>query len=649
MILDKIFGIENRDMVVSDISPGSDYWKDPTFQKKFWGASGMTGAGLNITLDTAETLSAVYCANRLISSTVGSLPRAVYKREGKEGDKKSAREHAVYHLLHERPNPIMSPIHYGEIGMSYTLMWGRSLSYIETDNGGKAIGLWPIHTGDVVRGWQDNSPIYDISRCRDTDLFPQPPTTKRILLSHEVIDVPTHDGKSIISHAREQLGEAVAAQNFSAGFYAGGAQPMLALIDKSGGLDKTGSENLRRQWREKHGGAVRNIAVLESDFDIKTVGMPLDDAQFLESRQFYVAEIARWFGVPPHKLYDLSRATFSNIGEQKLEFYEVLIWWLVRWEQELQYKLFKEYERAEYIVQHIVENLLKGDIEKRYNAYSQGLQWGYLNRNEVRRKENLNDMGEDGDTYMVPNNMMPASASQAAEGGGVGGKPLEGNAKPVNAAEPDNQAPTDQNVKVAEDAVLSGSQITAATAIVTAVATGELPRDAGIGQLVVLFNLTKEQAEQIMGSAGNGFEPKEEQPKKKPEPEGAIPAAARTAVKSAIARMIHKESAEIRKAAREPKKFLDWLDKFYSSDGWEAKMLKGVDPAADACRALGIAVIAEPAIEGHCRRSKDSLLELSGKLTPTGFAAGIEKELGGWADSLPDLLTSHLFGDKDNG
>lgn len=60
----------------------------------------------------------------------------------------------------------------------------------------------------------------------------------------------------------------------------------------------------------------------------------------------------------------------------------------------------------------------------------------------------------------------------------------------------------DQQVEVSEAAVLNGAQITAATAIVTAVAAGEMPRDAGLGQLEVLFNLTTEQANKIMGKAG---------------------------------------------------------------------------------------------------------------------------------------------------
>ena len=666
MILDNIFGVEQRGMTVSGVPAGSDYFKDPTFQKKFWGTYGPTAAGVNVTEDSAQTLSAVYAANRLLSSTVAALPRMVYRREGNEGDKKPDRDNDLYKLLHDRPNPVHTPIQYAEIGMQFLMMWGRSLSYIETTNGGKPKALWPIHTNHVKRGWRDGAPAYLLDNVKDTDLFPAPPTTKKVLLAHEVLDVATFDGKSIITHAREQIGEALAAQQFGAGFYAGGAQPMIALIDKSGGLDQTGVENLRKQWEEMHGGSKRNIAVLQEDFDVKTIGMPLNDAQFLESRGFYVTEIARWFGVPPHKIADLSKATFSNIEEQQLEFYENLIPWLVRWEQELHYKLFRESERSLYLVQHLVENLLKGNIEKRYQAYSTGLQWGFLNRNEVRRRENLNSMGEEGDVHMVPSNMVPADGTKPDEtGGGMGGKPIAGDAKAAPADKPAAEpvaADAEQDVKVSEDLVLNGAQITAATAIVTAVAIGDIPLDAGLGQLEILFNLSKEQAKQIMGSAGTDTpttpnpidkpEGETSEPKEPPEEEGDkkatgdIPAAARAALQGAVAKMVRKETEKVCLAAKEPKKFLDWLDRFYGERAWPAKMTAGVKPAADACEALGMKVAMEPALGAHCRRSLAALLELSGKLTPANFAKGVEKELSTWEIDLSKPLTTTLFQEK---
>lgn len=77
------------------------------------------------------------------------------------------------------------------------------------------------------------------------------------------------------------------------------------------------------------------------------------------------------------------------------------------------------------------------------------------------------------------------------------------NINPDGQATAEDGAVTDQSLQTTQATVLNGAQVTAATAIVTAVAAGEIPRDAGIGQIMILFNLTKIQAEQIMGSAGN--------------------------------------------------------------------------------------------------------------------------------------------------
>jgi HK97 family phage portal protein len=267
-----------------------------------------------------------------------------------------------------------------------------------------------LHAGkvDVLR-MDDRKIVYDIRRIPPEER----PTDKTILMPSEVLHVPGLGfngivGQSVLHFAREQLGEAVAAQQFGAGFYAGGASPILALKHpiklREGTADK-----LRRNWEGVHGGSKRRIAVLDEGWDLQAVGMPQKDMQFLDSRVFYSIEIARWFGMPPHRLKDLSRATYSNIAEQQLEWAEALLPWLVRWEQEFNRKLFTEAERKTLFCEHVTEGLLRGDIEKRYGAYATAVQWGWMSRNEVRRRENLNQLGAEGDEYMVPVNMQAAS------------------------------------------------------------------------------------------------------------------------------------------------------------------------------------------------------------------------------------------------
>lgn len=69
-----------------------------------------------------------------------------------------------------------------------------------------------------------------------------------------------------------------------------------------------------------------------------------------------------------------------------------------------------------------------------------------------------------------------------------------------------------REVSVTQETVLNGAQVTAATAIVSQVAAGEIPRDAGVAQLEILFNLKREEAERMMGSAGTTFKPTQPAP-----------------------------------------------------------------------------------------------------------------------------------------
>jgi len=132
------------------------------------------------------------------------------------------------------------------------------------------------------------------------------------------------------------------------------------------------------------------------------IGLSPIDSQFLESRLFQVSEIARWFNLPPTKLSDFSRATYSNSEQSAIDYYtSCLRRWLQRWESELQIKLI---ERSDLFAEHKTDAILRGDIAARYSAYKTGRDGGWLSMNDIRRLENL-DPVDGGDAYLVPLNM----------------------------------------------------------------------------------------------------------------------------------------------------------------------------------------------------------------------------------------------------
>lgn len=403
MILDRLFGLETRSKMVVT---GAGVGQDATLNRVF-GPRPETRSGIEVTEETPLTLSAWYAAVRLLAWTTAYLPLNVYIRKG-DGDKELRPKYPLYTLLHDRPNSDMNAMVFRELSLIYTILWGNAYSYIETDRGGTPGALWPLHPRDVIVERNQNRKLfYNISHVED------PPTGKKILAQHEVLHVPglTLDGvmgKSVVSFAAEHVGEAAAAQQFAAGFYASGAQPNIAL-KYDGKLDNNPAfaERLRKEWKTKHSNPAAGPAVLEGGMDVANIGVSQADAQYIESRQFTVTEAARWLGVPPHKIGDLLRATFDNITEQNIEFVQALLPWMKRFEQEYNYKLFLPRQRGRYFVEHVPEGLLAGDPEKQNKAFATSLQNGWMTRNEVRKKKNENSMGPQGDIYTVQSNLVP--------------------------------------------------------------------------------------------------------------------------------------------------------------------------------------------------------------------------------------------------
>jgi len=200
-------------------------------------------------------------------------------------------------------------------------------------------------------------------------------------------------------------------ETFQSRFYGAGTN-LGAIFQHPGRLSQQAHDNLQKDLTEKYAGLAKSqkAIILEEGMTFKKVGMPLNDAQFLESRTFQVVEIARWFNLPPHKLKELSKATFSNIEQQQIEFVQDTIRpWLVRWEQHTSWKLLDEGERRRLFAEFMIDALLRGDIETRNAALSTQRMNGAINANEWRAMLNMNPIpGRAGTLYWQPLNMTDA-------------------------------------------------------------------------------------------------------------------------------------------------------------------------------------------------------------------------------------------------
>ena len=215
-------------------------------------------------------------------------------------------------------------------------------------------------------------------------------------------------GYSPIAMAKNAIGLSIATEEYGSKFFVNGAMP-------SGILEHPGTvkdpDKVRESWSNTFGGSGNSgkIAVLEEGMQFKTIGIPPEQAQFLDTRKFQLLEIARIFRIPPHLLGDLDKSSFNNMEQQSLEFVKFTLEpWLVRWEQGLERALFNEQEKKDLFFKFNLEGLLRGDYESRMKGYSIGIQNGFMSPNDVRSLENLDLIPEEegGNFYMVNGNMM---------------------------------------------------------------------------------------------------------------------------------------------------------------------------------------------------------------------------------------------------
>lgn len=360
----------------------------------------MSGSGKNVTEDKALAISAVFACVRILSQGVASLPLVMYQKT-KEG-----RVRAYWRAEHQvlqRPNPFMDSFTFREVLMTHLAFRGNA--YCEKEYVGSYLAaLYPIHPDRVNVKLVDGQPRYEIDGKlygRDTILHLRGFGTDNLV------------GKSILKLAAESMGLALATEEYGAKFFANDARPG-GVIQAKGALTEDAQKRLKASWEEAHKGSARSskVAVLEEGLEYKPVAITPEDAQFLLTRKFQTLEIARFFGVQPHKLGDLDRASFSNIEHQSLEFVQdTLRPWLVRLEQAFHAQLIPFANQESYYFEFLIDGLLRGDIKSRYEAYGIARQWGWMSGNDVRRLENQPSF-EGGDEYWRPGNMVPVGQKQ---------------------------------------------------------------------------------------------------------------------------------------------------------------------------------------------------------------------------------------------
>lgn len=351
-----------------------------------------TLAGVTVNQHTAHRLSAFRNGITMIGGSIGLIDRFLFRKAG-DGDRERATNHPTYKLIHDQPNPYTTSHVFWETITAHALAWGNGFAEIEWDNAMRPIAMWLITPDRVqfccesiaVRGVKQSRPYYLIdgkTRLEYEDGFH---------LSGLGFD--GLKGQSVVVLAAQSLGLGMAAEHFGAAFFGNGAHIGVAL-EHPGTLGQKAQENLRKSLMETAGGPDRAHApwILEEGMKVsKPTSVAPEEAQFRETRELQIEEVARWLNLPPYKLkHKMGERPGGNAEASQLDYMtDTLLPWTTRIEQEANRKLIGSAQRSTYYVEHLFEKILKADSKTRSEVQRAYFDMGVLDAERIAQQENL--------------------------------------------------------------------------------------------------------------------------------------------------------------------------------------------------------------------------------------------------------------------
>jgi len=369
----------------------------------FWSElSGKSSSGQIVNAEKSLQLSAVWACVKLVSETVATLPFKIYEKDV-NGEKREAKNHPLYRLLCVKPNPEMTPTRFVQFIIASILLRGNAFIEQRFYKGVELASLNPLLPQNMRVSMGDNG----LLQYEYTDPYSG---VKRDIDREHIVHLRGFGIDGVIGldpmkAGKEVIGTALSTNEASGKFFENGLQASGFITAKQN-LTAEQRDGVRNQINKFVGSKnVGKVMVLEGDLDYKAITINPETAQLIESRGYSVEEICRWFGVPPVMIGHMDKASsWASSLEMLYTFFltTCLRPILVNIEQEYKQRLFNSDER--YYVEFNVEGLLRADSAGRAAYYNQGLNDGWLCRNEVRAKENLPPI-TGGDKFTIQMNM----------------------------------------------------------------------------------------------------------------------------------------------------------------------------------------------------------------------------------------------------
>ena len=427
-------------------------WPTPQLFGLFGGSGSNTG--IPVTPISALQAPAVYACVRCLGEDISKLPVTVqrYVNEG-EGYWKADRDHPLNNVL-QIPNRWQTWFEFLRYMVTALELRGNAIAIVKRDWAGMPVELIPVNWDRVsVLLSPQGLLFYNVSHPQIGwgVTFSQ----DDVIHARGITVDGGYLGMTPVAAAADAFGLSIALQQHGAVLFRQGAQPR-GIIKHPGKLTTEGAKRLAETWQGQYGGVQNSskTAILEEGMVFEALTMTSEDAQFLESRAFQILDIARMFRVPPHKLFDLSKANFATVELAEQAYVnDSLHPRVVNLEAAFARALFFEDERLGYRINFNFRGLLRGDLKSRSDAYGSALNNGWLNINTTRAWEDLPPI-KGGDVYRVPANTLPLDMlgkqqpgqTGAPGAGGKGGVGSDADPAQSTATQPVEQESGDQGV-----------------------------------------------------------------------------------------------------------------------------------------------------------------------------------------------------------
>lgn len=369
-------------------------------------------SGASVSKETVISLSTVWRAVSIISQTIAALPFQVIE-ESEDGSVRIDKQHDLHYLLMHEPSPLYNSFNFMRSLVAQACFHGNGYAVINVDEDSARPQSFTLID-------QAKTPVeaFILSEAGEDRLYYKVIGTDRVIPSWRMIHISSLGfnglaGENILRVHRDNYGLALSARDFGNTFFKNGTFLSGYLkTDKSINLE--GRKRISQSWTQAYGGPnnIGKVPVLDEGFDFQQMGLKPEDASMLETVKFSTEDIARIFGVPPHLLYALERATYNNIEHLGQEFATYTIMpWTNQIEEEFSRKIFREVEKrytrtrkSRFLARMDLSQLLKADAEGRSKLYQSGIQNGWMSPNEARQKEGLNPVSG-GDQNFIQLNM----------------------------------------------------------------------------------------------------------------------------------------------------------------------------------------------------------------------------------------------------